>query len=309
MAENRGRCLRTGGTNKRNGETDMLEGLDSEVGLDGVFACLDSIQALDNAWELQLDTGAREGKAGRVGGRGCQEGRGREGDESEARREELSRGHGGRGKETMGSTCDQSASTRRQRARTKHVAHAPADGNDGPTGYESDVEHAKCLISGRRVDTKKLGVKHFVYTGGPLRKTETYNPHCVADTWLAVLHDPGTYMGRVMYVTRESPMPHELELGGHKVFGTEQHLDARGGGLPWSGNVEHAYQITATTFNLASQVLTQEADSSRLRFHGNALTEEVIPLLVQMEIHAQEESIPVAWLHSCARLTAKGVQR
>ncbi|KAJ7482171.1 hypothetical protein B0H11DRAFT_1915111 [Mycena galericulata] len=48
---------------------------------------------------------------------------------------------------------------------------------------------------------------------------------CVADTWLAVLYDLGMYMGRVMYVTRESPTPRELELGGHKVFGTEQRLD------------------------------------------------------------------------------------
>lgn len=82
-------------------------------------------------------------------------------------------------------------------------------------------------------------------------------------------------------------------------------LPVRAGGLPWSGNVEHAYQIISTTFNLAAPVLTQEADSSRLRFHANALTEEVIPLLAQMEIHAQEESIPVHWLHSCTRLTAE----
>ncbi|KAJ7438926.1 hypothetical protein B0H11DRAFT_2356620 [Mycena galericulata] len=86
------------------------------------------------------------------------------------------------------------------------VAHAPADGNDAPTGYESDVEHAKY----------QLGVKHFVCHGA----------RCGRRRHIAhMLHDPGMYMGRVMYVTRESPTPRELELGGHKVFGTEQRLD------------------------------------------------------------------------------------
>ncbi|KAJ7430342.1 hypothetical protein B0H11DRAFT_965261 [Mycena galericulata] len=63
---------------------------------------------------------------------------------------------------------------------------------------------------------KKLGVKHFVCDGA----------HCGRRRHIAhMLYDLGMYMGRVMYVTRESPTPRELELGGHKVFGTEQRLD------------------------------------------------------------------------------------
>lgn len=64
-------------------------------------------------------------------------------------------------------------------------------------------------------------------------------------------------------------------------------LPARPGGEPWSANVEHATQIVATTFNKAARVLTQEA-----------------ALLVQMELHSLEESIPRDWINTCARLAA-----
>jgi hypothetical protein len=76
-------------------------------------------------------------------------------------------------------------------------------------------------------------------------------------------------------------------------------------GGQWSDNVEQAYEIISAAYDLASQVLTQEAESNRLRFHAETLTEESIPLLSEMEAHAQEESIPIPWLHSCARLMAK----
>ncbi|KAJ7504589.1 hypothetical protein B0H11DRAFT_1905203 [Mycena galericulata] len=270
MVESGGQCSRTGG----------WSGLTAKFGLTACLGVLTALQVLDNAGELELEMRGlglrRRRDAGWCAelelacvsdGRGVETGA-REAKAEEGWEAEQARGQrkGGRreGKETTGSTCDQSANTRRQRARTKHtatrsprphnalakplhpaadtplrpsgwhrrealppsltclhgvelvqVAHAPVNGNDGPTGS----------TSGRRVDTKKLGVKHFVYAGGLLRKTETYNPHCVADTWLAVLHDPGTYMGRMMYVTRESPTPRELEVGGREVFGTEQSLD------------------------------------------------------------------------------------
>lgn len=82
-------------------------------------------------------------------------------------------------------------------------------------------------------------------------------------------------------------------------------LPARSNGQPWSDNVEHAFQIISTTFNRAEQVMSQEADSARLQYHADALTEDVIPLLIQMEIHAPQESIPVPWLHSCARISTE----
>jgi hypothetical protein len=58
-------------------------------------------------------------------------------------------------------------------------------------------------------------------------------------------------------------------------------------------------------FNLASQLMSQEVDSSRLRYHADRLTEDAVPLLAEIEVHAQQEVIPVAWLHSCARLAAE----
>lgn len=77
-------------------------------------------------------------------------------------------------------------------------------------------------------------------------------------------------------------------------------LPARSNGQPWSNNVEHAYQLISMSFSHAEQVMSQEADSSRLQYHADALTEDVIPLLVEMEVYAQQESIPIPWLHSCA---------
>jgi hypothetical protein len=82
-------------------------------------------------------------------------------------------------------------------------------------------------------------------------------------------------------------------------------LPAHPDGLPWSGNVEHVYQIITTTFDHASRVLSEEADSSRLRYHADVLTKDAIPLLAEMELHAQQEALPIPWLHLCARLVAE----
>ena len=82
-------------------------------------------------------------------------------------------------------------------------------------------------------------------------------------------------------------------------------LPAPAEGLPWSANIEHAYQIISTTFNLAIHVRAQEADSTRLRYHAEALTGDVIPLLAEMEIHAHQEGFPVPWIHRCAQLSSE----
>ncbi|KAJ7728692.1 hypothetical protein DFH07DRAFT_782140 [Mycena maculata] len=163
-----------------------------------------------------VETGAREAKAEegweaeQARGRQRQGGRGREGDESEA----GGRGHDDdlfphspRPRNTLAKIHYAPQPTHRSGPLVgTDVAHAPADRNNGPTGV--------------RFQHKEAGVKHFVYAGGPPRKTETYNPHCVADTWLAVLHDTGTYIRRVMYVTWESPMPRELKtlIDSHNGF-------------------------------------------------------------------------------------------
>ncbi|KAJ7503923.1 hypothetical protein B0H11DRAFT_2187476 [Mycena galericulata] len=60
---------------------------------------------------------------------------------------------------------------------------ARSHGNDGPTGYESDVEHAKSW-------------------------------RYVADIWFAVLHDPGTYIGRAIHVARDPELSRPRELMG-----------------------------------------------------------------------------------------------
>jgi hypothetical protein len=46
-------------------------------------------------------------------------------------------------------------------------------------------------------------------------------------------------------------------------------------------------------------VLQQDADANRLKYHVRHLTEEAVPILLAFEEHAEEESIPIPWLHAC----------
>ncbi|KAJ7511495.1 hypothetical protein B0H11DRAFT_2182881 [Mycena galericulata] len=225
MAENGGRCSRTGGTNKGRVKVDNAclrgwRGLTARLGLTACLGVLTELQVLANAWELELEirprveTGAREAKAEegweaeQARGQRTPGGRGREGGESEAdmtvtvegkrRRDQLAinlpthvvNAHGPSTQDPLRPAADtplRPSGWHRREAlppslaclhgvELVQVAHAPADRNDGPTEYESDVEHTK---SRRRVaaSTQRSWVKHFVYAGGPLRKTETYNPH------------------------------------------------------------------------------------------------------------------------------------
>jgi hypothetical protein len=73
---------------------------------------------------------------------------------------------------------------------------------------------------------------------------------------------------------------------------------------PWSPNVSYAYQIVSDIFKAASLVLTREADSARLRHHAEAVAGQLVPLLIEMEKHAAEESIPRRWINECARAAA-----
>ncbi|KAJ7429253.1 hypothetical protein B0H11DRAFT_2212668 [Mycena galericulata] len=209
-----GRCSWTGGTNKGRVKVDNAclrgwRGLTARLGLTACLGVLTALQVLANAWELELEirprveTGAREAKAEegweaeQARGQRTPGGRGREGGESEAdmtvtvegkrRRDQLAinlpthvvNAHGPSTQDPLRPAADtplRPFGWHRREAlppslaclhgvELVQVAHAPADRNDGPTEYESDVEHAKSWV------------KHFVYAGGPLRKTETYNPH------------------------------------------------------------------------------------------------------------------------------------
>lgn len=70
----------------------------------------------------------------------------------------------------------------------------------------------------------------------------------------------------------------------------------------WSPNVHNAYQYMTKMFHHASKVLTEDADASRLRFHVETATQELVPILQAFEKHAAEEQIPMSWVLSCTEV-------
>jgi hypothetical protein len=71
---------------------------------------------------------------------------------------------------------------------------------------------------------------------------------------------------------------------------------------PWSPNIYHAYQIITDTFTNATNTLWEEADPIRIKYHIEMLTDDTIPILVALESRAQEERLPLPWLHSCVEI-------
>lgn len=74
---------------------------------------------------------------------------------------------------------------------------------------------------------------------------------------------------------------------------------------PWSPNTYYAHKIMADTFRHASTILLQDADANRLKFHAEALTSDILPILEALEEHAQEENFPLPWLYSCTEAVGR----
>jgi hypothetical protein len=55
----------------------------------------------------------------------------------------------------------------------------------------------------------------------------------------------------------------------------------------------------ATIFRHGAKILLQDADANRLQFHVENLTNELVPILQALEVHAEEENVPIPWIHSC----------
>jgi hypothetical protein len=72
--------------------------------------------------------------------------------------------------------------------------------------------------------------------------------------------------------------------------------------VPWSPNVYDAYQALLDTYGHASNILHQDVDAKRLKFHTERATQELVPILQAFETHAPEENIPLAWVYSCTEV-------
>ncbi|KAJ6624167.1 hypothetical protein B0H10DRAFT_2212903 [Mycena sp. CBHHK59/15] len=72
--------------------------------------------------------------------------------------------------------------------------------------------------------------------------------------------------------------------------------------VPWSPNVHHAYQYMADTFRHAAKVLLQDADTNRLQYHAETVTQELVPILQALEENAAEENLPLPWIYSCTQV-------
>jgi hypothetical protein len=71
--------------------------------------------------------------------------------------------------------------------------------------------------------------------------------------------------------------------------------------LPWSSNVNNAYQILTDMYRHANHVLLQDdSDIPRIKYHKETLTNDSIPILLALEASAEEEGLPTTWLHLCA---------
>jgi hypothetical protein len=73
----------------------------------------------------------------------------------------------------------------------------------------------------------------------------------------------------------------------------------------WSANIVHAAQITSDLYQSAYDVLASgNFDLHRIRYHYNAITDEALPLLFEMEGCVAEEgsngSQLDSWLQTCA---------
>lgn len=70
--------------------------------------------------------------------------------------------------------------------------------------------------------------------------------------------------------------------------------------VPWSPNILTAFNLLNKAYERASTILRQEADSIRLRFHIDQLSNNFMPILEAMERQRIAENIPVDWLESAA---------
>jgi hypothetical protein len=70
---------------------------------------------------------------------------------------------------------------------------------------------------------------------------------------------------------------------------------------PWSPNVYHAFQILSDIYRTAKAALDQENyDLYRIRFHGDSVANNAVPLLFTLEESAEEEGLPVSWVHDAS---------
>lgn len=68
-------------------------------------------------------------------------------------------------------------------------------------------------------------------------------------------------------------------------------------GAVWSPAVYEAYQAISDMWHRGVQVLQNEAESGRLKYHADTLTSDAVPILLAMEHHAEKETLPVPWIH------------
>lgn len=68
-------------------------------------------------------------------------------------------------------------------------------------------------------------------------------------------------------------------------------------GEVWTPSVYGAYQAVSDMWHRGAQVLQSEAESGRLKYHADTLTSDAVPILLAMEHHAEEEGLPVHWIH------------
>jgi hypothetical protein len=68
-------------------------------------------------------------------------------------------------------------------------------------------------------------------------------------------------------------------------------------GAVWSPSVYGAYQAISDMWHRGAEVLQNESESGRLKYHADTLTSDAVPILLAMEQHAGEEKLPVPWIH------------
>lgn len=81
-------------------------------------------------------------------------------------------------------------------------------------------------------------------------------------------------------------------------------LPAPSNNVAWSPAVYQAYDVISEMYDRAAHVHHQEAESGRLKFHAESLTQDAVPILLALEEHAAEENIPVPWIHSLTTAVA-----
>jgi hypothetical protein len=71
---------------------------------------------------------------------------------------------------------------------------------------------------------------------------------------------------------------------------------------PWSPNIYHAFQILSDIYRTAKTVISQgNYDLHRIRFHGDSVANEAVPLLFTLEAVAQDEGLPMSWVHDTSQ--------